>query len=64
VPEGSKAIGSEIGQLGLPEDVVVVALLRAGKVLFPKTDLALQQDDRVLLLTTVEREQRVAEMLA
>ncbi|MDA8189350.1 MAG: NAD-binding protein, partial [Dehalococcoidales bacterium] len=42
VPEGSKAIGSEIGQLGLPEDVVVVALLRAGKVLFPKTDLALQ----------------------
>ncbi|MCL4460060.1 MAG: NAD-binding protein [Chloroflexi bacterium] len=64
ITEGSKAIKRQVSQLGLPEDIVCVAVLRAGRVLFPKADLTLERDDRLLLLTTVEREQQVAEILA
>ncbi|MBI2955309.1 MAG: NAD-binding protein [Chloroflexi bacterium] len=63
IPEGSKSIGSEIGDLALPQDAVCVAILRKGRVLFPKADLTLQPDDRVVILTTTQQEQKVAEAL-
>jgi len=60
---GSRCIGHQIKDLYFPENSVCVAVLRGGRVLFPKTDLALQSDDRVIVLTTTEREPEVAEVL-
>ena len=64
IPQGSKPVGRQIRELGLPEDAAVVAVLRGGKVLVPKADLVLAADDRAIVLTVVEREQKVAEALA
>ncbi len=64
VPAGSRAIGLQVRELSLPEDAVCVAILRERRVLFPRADLALQPDDRVVVLTTTEGEQKVAEALA
>ena len=63
VQEGSKSIGRRIRDLALPEDAVCVAVIREGKVFFPRPDLVLQPEDRVLVLTTVQQEQKVAQIL-
>ncbi len=60
---GSKPVGVQVRALGLPEDAVCVAVLRGGRVLFPRADLTLKAEDRMIVLTTVEEEQRVAEAL-
>jgi trk system potassium uptake protein TrkA len=63
LPAGSKSIGRQLGELGLPDDTVCVAVLREGRVLFPRANLALYADDRVLVLTTTEQEHTVAAVL-
>lgn len=63
IAEGSRSIGRQIKELGLPEDAVCVAVIREGKVLLPRADLLLQANDRVVVLTATEKEQRVAEAL-
>lgn len=63
IPAGSRSIGLQVRALRLPEDAVCVAILRERRVLFPRADLALQAEDRVIVLTTIEREKRVAEVL-
>ena len=64
IPAGSKPVGRQIKDLGLPEEAVCVAVLRGGGVLFPRLDSTLRADDRLIVLTTTEQEQRVAEALA
>lgn len=63
IPERSHSVASQVKDLRLPEDAVCVAVLREKRVLFPKADLSLRADDRVIVLTTTEREQEVAEVL-
>ncbi len=63
IAPGSRSVGRQIKDLQLPEDAVCVAVLRERRVLFPKAELALQADDRVIVLTTIEREQAVARRL-
>lgn len=62
--EGSNSIGRQIRDLVLPEDAVPVAVIRENRVLFPRLDLVLQPSDRVLVLTTVQQEQKVARVLS
>lgn len=63
IPAGAKPIGRQIKDLGLPEDAVCVAVLRDGRVLIPRPDLALQAEDRIIVLTTTDQEQKVAQVL-
>ena len=63
VSEGSRAVGRQIRDLGLPEDALCVGVLRGGKVLFPMPGLVLLEGDLVLLLARVEAEHKVAELL-
>lgn len=60
---GSRSVGVQVKALSLPEDAVCVAVLREGRVLFPRADLTLKPEDRIIVLTTIEEEQRVAEVL-
>ncbi len=63
VSEGSRALGRQIEDLGLPEGVLCVGVMRGGKVLFPMPGSVLQEGDRVLLLARAEAEKKVSELL-
>lgn len=63
IPSGSRSIGRQIKDLSFPADAVCVAVLRNERVLFAGADLELQSDDRIIVLTTTEREQEVAQIL-
>ena len=63
IPAHSKSIGLQVRALSLPEDAVCVAVLRERRVLFPRGDLVLQADDRVIVLATTDQEKAVAEVL-
>ena len=48
----SPAVGREIGQLGLPRESTVVALLRHSQIVVPHADLVLRAGDEVLATAT------------
>ena len=60
---GSPANDQEIAQLGLPRDSTVVAILRSDRVVVPRGDTVLREGDEVIVLVTVESEERVREIL-
>ncbi|MFZ5818491.1 MAG: potassium channel family protein [Chloroflexota bacterium] len=64
VPVGAKAIGVPIKDLGLPDQCVIAAIIRKGKVTLPRGDSAFQQDDEVLAITDPEGARQLAELLA
>lgn len=48
LPPGSKAVGIPLGHLGLPITCVIAAVIRKGKVLIPRGNMAFQEGDEVL----------------
>ena len=50
--EGSPARGQELGDLGLPRGATIVALVRNGHVVVPRSDTVLDAGDEVLLLAS------------
>ena len=52
--EGSPAVGKVLGELSLPRDVAVTAIIRAGHVVVPRDETPLMVGDEVLALTTRE----------
>ena len=52
----SPAVGREIGQLGLPRESTVVALLRHSQIVVPHADLVLRAGDEVIVLTATDSE--------
>jgi trk system potassium uptake protein TrkA len=64
VPEGAKAIGVALKDLGLPSECVIAAIIRGGKVTLPRGDTTFQQDDEVLAVTDPDGARQLAELLA
>jgi len=64
VPVGAKAIGIALKDLGLPEQCVIAAIIRNGKVTLPRGDSTFQQDDEVLAITDPDGARQLAELLA
>lgn len=64
VPAGAKAIGVAIKNLGLPDQCVIAAIIRQGKVTLPRGDSAFQQGDEVLAITDPEGARQLATLLA
>lgn len=64
VPEGAKAIGVALKDLGLPEECVIAAIIRGGKVTLPRGDTIFQKDDEVLAVTDPDGALQLAELLA
>ena len=54
--EGSPAEGTSLGDLGLPRGATIVALVRDGHVVVPRSDTILDQGDEVLLLASAQIE--------
>jgi trk system potassium uptake protein TrkA len=62
IPRGSAAIGSPIRDLDLPENSVIVAVIRRGDVIVPRGATTFQEGDEVLALTDVSAAERLARM--
>ena len=64
VPEGAKAIGVALKDLGLPDECVIAAIIREGKVTLPRGDTIFQKDDEILAVTDPDGALQLAELLA
>ena len=62
IPPGAPAIGIPIKDLGLPDQVVVAAIIRKGKVVVPRGGNAMEADDEVLLVTDRKGAEQVARL--
>jgi trk system potassium uptake protein TrkA len=51
IPAGAKAVGVAIQDLGLPDECVIAAIIRKGKMILPRGITELEQDDEVLAIT-------------
>jgi trk system potassium uptake protein TrkA len=51
IPVGAKALGVEIKDLALPENCVIAAIIRSGKVIVPRGITTLEVGDEVLAVT-------------
>ena len=61
--EDSPANDRAIADLGFPRDAVVVAVVRADRLIVPRGDITLQCGDEVLVLTAAEAEDGVQTLL-
>jgi trk system potassium uptake protein TrkA len=61
--ESSPANGVSIANLGLPRESTIVAVVREGKVIFPRGDVTLGAGDEVLVLAVAECEDAVRKVL-
>lgn len=62
--EYCKVCDKKIEELGLPEDCVIVTLIRDDEVLIPTGTTELQAGDTIIALTSIEREKELKEILA
>lgn len=62
--EGSPAVGKTVGQLKMPPDCTLVAIVRDKHVIAPTPDTPLHTDDEVLALASIEAEQDLKTALA
>jgi trk system potassium uptake protein TrkA len=62
--ERSYAAGKVIGELGLPQDAAVVAIVRNEHVIVPRDETPLIAGDEVLALAATEAETAIEELLS
>jgi len=63
IPPGAKAIGVALKDLGLPDECVIAAIIRDGKVTIPRGDTTFQMDDEVLAVTDPDGARQLAALL-
>lgn len=63
IGEKSKWRDKLIRFLELPENCVIVSILRNGKVIFPKGDIEIKEGDHVLLVTTINNKLEIEKFL-
>jgi trk system potassium uptake protein TrkA len=51
IPVGAKAIGAAIKDLQIPDECVIAAIIREGKVVMPHGNTTFQAGDEVLAVT-------------
>jgi trk system potassium uptake protein TrkA len=64
VPVGAKAIGIHLKDLDLAEHCVIAAIIRDGKMTLPRGESALQENDEIIAVASVEGTQKLVELLA
>ena len=64
VTKESPAIGKSIGHLRLPADTTIALLMREGeRPRIPNTDTVLKENDRIIVLTTIDSEKILDKMI-
>ena len=64
IPAGAKALGAAIKDLQVPENCVIAAIIRNGKIVVPRGITTFEVDDEVLALTDDEGAQQLSELFA
>ena len=64
IGRGAETIGIQLKDLGLPENCVIAAIIRNGKVVVPRGVSAFQEGDKVLAVADRDGEERLAELFA
>jgi trk system potassium uptake protein TrkA len=64
IPTAAKAAGAFIKDLRLPDDCVIVAIIRKGKMIVPRGVTTLEVGDEVLAITDHVGEEQLAELFA
>jgi trk system potassium uptake protein TrkA len=64
IPAGAKALGIEIKDLALPENCVIAAIIRSGKVIVPRGVTTLEVGDEVLAVTDRKGAEQLADLFA
>jgi trk system potassium uptake protein TrkA len=62
-PKSSKIVGRRIGELALPPDATVAAIVRGRDVLIARDDLVVEAEDHLILLLSDKRQLRALERL-
>jgi trk system potassium uptake protein TrkA len=62
IPAGAKAVGTSIKDLGLPEECVIAAIIRKGKVILPRGVSTFEVGDEVLAITDRQGANQLAEL--
>ncbi|MFH1621789.1 MAG: NAD-binding protein [Candidatus Omnitrophota bacterium] len=63
LPEYSPVINKELQKVVLPEDSVLVSIIRGNDVIVPKGNTVLKAQDDVIALTKIENEQQLLNLL-
>lgn len=64
VPPGAKAVELPLKELGLPENVVIAAIIRDGKVIVPRGSSHFEVGDEVLAVTDRQGAEQLARLFA
>jgi trk system potassium uptake protein TrkA len=64
IPPGAKAIGLAIKDLALPEQCVIAAIIRKGKVIVPRGLTTLEVEDEILAVTDTDGARQLANLLS
>jgi trk system potassium uptake protein TrkA len=64
IPAGARAVGVAIENLGLPDECVIAAIIRKGKMILPRGITELDQDDEVLAVTDRQGADYLASLFA
>lgn len=56
LPETSPVINRSVNEIQLPEDAVLVAIIRNGEIMIPKMNSVLKEKDEIIAITKVENE--------
>ena len=62
--ESSPAVGKVLGELTLPRDAVITAVIRAGHVVIPRYETPLMVGDEILGITTLESQDEFKNLLS
>jgi len=63
LPEESPVINKNLQEIVLPENSVLVSIIRGDDVIVPKGDTVLKAQDDIIALTTIENEQQLLDLL-
>ena len=63
LPPDNPNVGRRVGDITLPEDTLLVAIIRDGRPIGPSADDALEAQDELLFVTTTEAEPRLEAMM-
>ena len=56
IPETSPIVGKEVKEIVLPQNSVLVSIVRGENIIVPKGDTVLKKGDDIIALTTIENE--------
>ena len=62
--ETSPLVGTPLGEISLPQDVIIGAIVRDGEVIIARANTVIESGDRVILLSAAHAVKKVEKMFS